>query len=211
MTALLSPVTKAVSNVVSTAAKVTFGAVDKLLITPINNLVLKPLGGIIKIAGKAVAAPFKLISDVTTAISVKVSDAVTHVRNFMYEVGKKVKEDIINSKPVQFLKRAVETGREFVEEMIHPVIDLGKAAIGEVKKAIKNSIKNFFSSILDAFKTVMNPFNWIKAVGKIGGGLASLILGKEGAEKVKGFFGKLNPFRERGETRGKHSFLLSVG
>lgn len=203
--AITSPIATAVSKTAITLTKTAFKAVDIALVKPLNALVIKPLGGMVKIAGKVIAAPFQLVTNTLESVNYHIQKGMAHVSNFFYEVGQGIKGAILNSPPVKFLKNTWKNTKEFgarvkdtLVEFVSPVTDLVKSAINEVKNGIKRQITRFFNRALH----LMNPITWAKGIFNLGKkGLSLFGIGKDKADNEQnnsnGILSKLSDIWKR--------------
>ena len=155
LSALTSPIARTVGNVVTGFAKTAFKGLDLLLVKPIKNLVLKPLGFVTKGLAKVVAAPFKLLGNVATKLTNFISGGIDHLAAFTKKLGEHIKEGISKSWVGRLFKRTKEDVKEFAQhvkdaaiQFISPLTDFVKVTIKSVGQHIKDSVSSGFNKLL---------------------------------------------------------------
>ena len=175
---ITSPIAKAVGNVVTGVATTAMKGIDLLLVKPIKNLVLKPLGMVTKGLGKVIAAPFKLLGNVVTGITDRITAFTTHVSNFVSELGSRIGKTI--AKPfVAAGEKVKEVGARIGSVMkdafITPITDFAKSTLSLIGDHIKQTTSKFFKQALH----VLNPVTWIKGGINMGKKALALLRGED--------------------------------
>lgn len=184
LSAVTSPIANAVAGTVASVAKVAFKGIDLLLVKPIKNLVLKPLGFVAKTVGKVVFAPFKLLGNVAESVGDKLTAGIEHISRFAGRIKDGIVNAILNSAPVKAVKKGVQAVKNFgvhikdtITEFISPVTDFVKTSITAVKDKITGAIGGFFKRVLGFF----NPLNWFRK----GKNLLSRLAGNDPSDEPK--------------------------
>ena len=174
LSAITSPIAQSVGRVVTGVAKTAFKGVDLLLVKPINNLVLKPLGAVAKGLGKIVSAPFILLGKVANKLNSKLTGFVAHLGNFTKRIGVELKSFIKNSAVGRWMERRKEDMKDFTQhvkdaaiEFVSPLTDFVKVTIKSVGQHIKDTISKATKGIGSWIsKTILGLFGKKKEDGK---------------------------------------------
>lgn len=154
ISAITSPIAKAVAGVVGTTAKVAFKSVDLLIFKPIKNLVIKPLAFLTKTAFKIVSAPFKLLGKVASKVGDKLGELSDRTSLFFKKVGNDLVNKLKNNKLVNTIKGIGVDIKDAILTPVKSVMASVKTAFGVLTDTVKKGLNKFFGWI--------NPINWIK-------------------------------------------------
>lgn len=176
---LTSPIMQAAKNVIGTTVKVITTPIG-LAIKGSMKLFTTALGGATRLIGKAVAAPFNLVTKSVRFINDKIFGTIAHVGNFAISMIDDAKRWLWEKGPLGWIRERFSNAKDFfgtvktnMSEMFAPVNDALKSAISYAAHSVADHMKKTFSDSIHSFFHMINPLTWIKAGAKLlgfGGG-----------------------------------------
>ena len=193
---LTSPIMQAAKNVIGTTVKVITTPIS-LAVKGSMKLFTTALGGATRLIGKAVAAPFNLVTKSVRFINDKIFGTIAHVGNFAISMIDDAKRWLWEKGPLGWIRERFSNAKDFfgtvktnMIEMFAPVNDALKSAISYAAHSVADHMKKTFSDSIHSFFHMINPLTWIKAGAKLlgfGGGNKS----EKPEGSKKGYFAQL--------------------
>lgn len=192
---LTSPIMQAAKNVIGTTVKVITTPIG-LAVKGSMKLFTTALGGATRLIGKAVAAPFNLVTKSVRFINDKIFGTIAHVGNFAISMIDDAKRWLWEKGPLGWIRERFSNAKDFfgtvktnMSEMFAPVNDALKSAISYAAHSVADHMKKTFSDSIHSFFHMINPLTWIKAGAKLLGFGGDKSKKPEGGKK--GYFAQL--------------------